>query len=76
MPLIARFIGRDELPTTPGLHRGQVYRRVSSEIKGAPKRSDGGPLVRVLTTTGFPKPTDEQELVPTEERLRGRQVAP
>ena len=38
--------GRDELPTTPSLRRGQVCRRVSSEIKGAPKRSDGGLLIR------------------------------
>jgi hypothetical protein len=79
MPLIACFTGRNPLLITPaaaGLRRGQVYRRVSSEIKGAPKRSDGDLLVRVLTTTRFPKPTDEQEFVPTEERLRGRQVAP
>ena len=63
MPLIARFTDRKPLPITPaaaGLRRGQVYRRVSSEIKGALKRSDGDLLVRVLTTTRFPKPTDER----------------
>ena len=60
MVLVARFIGRDELPTTPSLRRGQVYKRVSSEIKGTPKRSDGGLLVRVLTTKRFPLETDEQ----------------
>ncbi len=43
--------GRDELPTTPaaaGLRRGQVRRRTQSRIEGAPKRSDGGPLIRAL----------------------------
>jgi prepilin-type N-terminal cleavage/methylation domain-containing protein len=38
--------GRDELPTAPSLRRGQVYKRASPKIEGAPKRSAGGLLIR------------------------------
>ena len=67
-------LGRDELPTTPSLRRGQVYNRASSNIEGAPKRSDGGLLssvfvflMRLNLQLGILNGTpDEQELVPTE----------
>ena len=66
-------LGRDELPTTPSLRRGQVYKRASSNIEGAPKRSDSGLLIRVYVPDGLNLQLgilngtpDEQELVPTE----------
>jgi hypothetical protein len=42
------LIGRDELPTTPSLRRGQLHDFEEPCDEGASKRSDGGLLIRVL----------------------------
>ena len=59
---------RDQLPTTPasaGLRRGQVVGQTKPLIEGAPKRSDGGPLVRNSAVRKGQSRTDERELTPT-----------
>ena len=38
--------GRDELPTSPGLRRGEAQSASQAITEGAPKRSDGGLLIR------------------------------
>ena len=56
--------GRDALPTTQSLRRGQAVRRVRPDSKGAPKRSDGGPLIRRnLGKACIRRITDERELI-------------
>jgi amino acid adenylation domain-containing protein len=64
------FFGRDELPTTQGLRRGQGQGVSQSISEGAPKRSDGGLGIRESRGKQVSDRTaDEQELIPTGARM-------
>jgi hypothetical protein len=55
------ILGGDELPTTQGLRRGQAQSVAQPIGEGAPKRSDGGPLIRVClpgAILGLDRPSD------------------
>ena len=63
--------GRDDLPTTQGLRRGQAQSVARPISQGAPKRSDGGLLVpEPATERSLRIMPDEQELIPAGRKLR------